>query len=185
MTGMVLLLLFFLEGITLLALRPMITIHIFIGMLLLPPVALKVFSTGYRFVRYYTGSLSYRRAGPPHPLLRVLGPFLLLTTAGLLGSGVGLLAVGPGNMGIYRRLHTVSFILWFMIMTIHVLAHTWRAAALTGSDLMGRGRNIVSGTRTRRSLVVGALLLGIAIAIAVLPLDSAWVQWAAFFRHDG
>ena len=41
------------EGVTILFLRPLLSVHIFVGMLLIPPVALKLGSTGYRFVRYY------------------------------------------------------------------------------------------------------------------------------------
>ena len=44
-------------------------------MLLLGPVALKVGSVFYRFVRYYTGSEPYRRKGRPAPL-RVIGPVI-------------------------------------------------------------------------------------------------------------
>ena len=35
-----------------------------IGMVLIPPVALKLGSTGYRFARYYLGSPVYRAKGP-------------------------------------------------------------------------------------------------------------------------
>ena len=37
----------------------------FLGVLLIGPVALKLASTGYRFVRYYTSEPRYRRKGPP------------------------------------------------------------------------------------------------------------------------
>src|SRR6266700_2655738 len=40
-------------------------LHMFVGLLLIPPVALKLASTGYRFVRYYTASPAYRRKAPP------------------------------------------------------------------------------------------------------------------------
>jgi hypothetical protein len=34
---------------------------VFIGMVLVPPVLLKVDSTGWRFARYYRGAPAYRR----------------------------------------------------------------------------------------------------------------------------
>ena len=43
----------------------LVSAHMFIGMVLIPPVLLKLASTGYRFVRYYTGSQAYRAKGPP------------------------------------------------------------------------------------------------------------------------
>lgn len=46
--------------------------HILVGMLLVPPVALKLGSTGYRFVRYYSGKPSYVRKGRGSEPLRKL-----------------------------------------------------------------------------------------------------------------
>ena len=43
------------EGVTILRLGRLLTLHFFIGMLLVGPVALKAGSTIYRFVRYYAG----------------------------------------------------------------------------------------------------------------------------------
>ena len=59
-------------------------------MLLIPPVLLKIGSTGWRFVRYYRGSPAYRRKGPPPALLRLLGPVVVILTVGVLASGVAL-----------------------------------------------------------------------------------------------
>ena len=39
-------------GVTIPELRQLISVHLFVGLLLLGPVALKMVSTGYRFVRY-------------------------------------------------------------------------------------------------------------------------------------
>jgi hypothetical protein len=60
----------------------------FLGVLLIGPVLLKIASTGYRFVRYYTGSEGYVRKGPPAPIPRVLGPVVILTSLAVLGTGV-------------------------------------------------------------------------------------------------
>jgi hypothetical protein len=40
------------ETLTTLSLRSYLPVHIFLGLLLLPPVALKLASTGWRFLRY-------------------------------------------------------------------------------------------------------------------------------------
>ena len=52
------------EGATIPFIGPLLGPHIFIGLLLIPPVLLKLASTGYRFARYYTGSRRLRRKGP-------------------------------------------------------------------------------------------------------------------------
>jgi hypothetical protein len=55
MTGAILLVLLAAEGVTILFRRQLLTAHFFIGMMLVGPVLLKMGSTSYRFVRYYTG----------------------------------------------------------------------------------------------------------------------------------
>jgi hypothetical protein len=52
------------EGVTVLRVRALLTAHVFIGMLLVPPVLLRMGSTGYRFVRYYAGSPPTGGKGP-------------------------------------------------------------------------------------------------------------------------
>ncbi|MGH7497740.1 MAG: hypothetical protein ACREL3_02695, partial [Gemmatimonadales bacterium] len=47
------------EGATIPFIGPLLGPHIFIGMLLIPPVLLKLGSTGYRFARYYTHAEPY------------------------------------------------------------------------------------------------------------------------------
>ena len=89
--GMVLLVLLAVETLTTLALRSFLHVHIFLGLLLLPPVALKLATTGWRFVRYYTRNEPYRHEGPPRPLLRVLAPLLVASTMSLFGTGVALI----------------------------------------------------------------------------------------------
>src|SRR5258708_33025425 len=97
MTGAVLRVLPAAEGVTILRIHQLLTVHFFIGMLLIGPVLLKMGSTGYRFVRYYTGSPEYVRKGPPAILLRLLGPVVMVTSIGVIGSGVALALAGPGS----------------------------------------------------------------------------------------
>ena len=72
LTGAVLLLLLAAEGFTILRIGRLLTLHFFLGMLLIGPVALKAGSVLYRFFRYYAGSAPYQRKGPPAPLLRLV-----------------------------------------------------------------------------------------------------------------
>jgi hypothetical protein len=183
LAGLVLLLLFFLEGLTLMGVRQMISIHIFLGLLIIPPLGLKLASTGYRFVRYYTGNAAYRHFGPPALPLRLLAPVLVASVAGLMGSGVMLLVLGPGAGHAWRQIHTLTFVIWFCVMTVHVLAYSFKAVDIAWPDLVRGGSWRISGTVTRQSLVVGSVLLGLALAIGALPLDSAWLHLVGHF-HD-
>jgi hypothetical protein len=141
MTGAVLLVLLAVEGYTILRIGRLLTLHVFLGMLLLGPVTLKAGSVLYRFARYYTGSEPYRRKGPPAPLLRVIGPINMLLTACVFGTGIMLAVTGPSNYGGptgWLQLHRLSFIAWLFFMAVHVLAYVWRLPAILAAEARRR-----------------------------------------------
>jgi hypothetical protein len=170
LVGIVLLVLLAVEGATIPALHQLLSVHIFVGMLLLGPVALKLASTGWRFVRYYSRGVEYVRAGPPATVMRVLvAPVLVLSTVTLFGTGVVLLAVP--HRGLALGLHKASFIVWVFAMSIHVLAYAGRAARHVLADLAGRRPG---GTGLRLAAAVLAIGAGLAIALATYSLASPW-----------
>ena len=140
-TGAVLLVLLAVEGYTILRIGRLLTLHVFLGMLLLGPVTLKAGSVLYRFARYYTGSEPYRRKGPPDPLLRVIGPINMVLTAFVFGTGIMLAVTGPnysyGGPTGWLQLHRLSFIAWLFFMAIHVLAYVWRLPRLLAAEARG------------------------------------------------
>jgi hypothetical protein len=172
-------------GITLISLRGLLWVHLFVGMLLIGPVALKLGSTGYRFVRYYTGTPSYRRAGPPAALLRAIAPIVVLSTVVVLASGVALLFVGPSSRGTLLPIHKISFIVWAAFTGIHVLGHLpavpkalradYGASAQWSGDVTGRAGRVLS--------LAGALVAGVVIAILVIPEFGSWVHDSGLFHH--
>ncbi|HEX8007940.1 MAG TPA: hypothetical protein VF482_16105 [Trebonia sp.] len=177
---MVLLLLLAVEGATLLQLHRMITLHFFLGMLLIGPVAVKAGSTIYRFYRYYTGSASYRRKGPPAPLLRLLGPLIIASTVGIFGSGIALAFAGPGK-GPWLFLHKGSFVVWFCVMAVHVLAYAPRIPQLLSAEFRGqyagyagRAAGVLGGRGLRITLLAASLLAGLAIAMLTVHLAAPW-----------
>jgi hypothetical protein len=174
MTGLVLLLLFAAEGFTILSVHQMITLHFFLGMLILGPVALKICSTVYRFTRYYTGSAPYVRKGPPAPLLRLLGPVVIGTSLGVLGSGVMLAAAGPGRSGPWLLLHKAFFILWFGAMTLHVLWYAPRLPRLLAARPADRAYRALAGAPARYGLLAASLVAGLILALATLHLAAPW-----------
>ena len=60
---MILLVLLAALGVTILRIGQLTWLHFFLGLLLIGPVGLKMASTGYRFMRYYTGSPAYVAQG--------------------------------------------------------------------------------------------------------------------------
>ena len=176
-TAVVLLVLLAAEGVTLISIRPLVSAHIFIGMLLLPPVALKVASTGYRFARYYTGHGTYREEGPPHPLLRLLGPVVVLSTAALFASGVALAALGPAARGVLG-LHQASFAVWLAAMSAHVLGHVLPLPRMAAADWRQHER--LPGSTLRRWLLAGSVVAGVILAVATVHLAGPWHQFIGF-----
>jgi hypothetical protein len=174
MTAGVLLVLLAAEGVTLRAMDSLLAVHIFIGMLLIPPVALKLASTGYRFARYYLRDHDYRVEGPPKLLMRILvAPLVVASTVGLFASGTALLVLGPGSDTVVA-LHSASFKVWFFAMSAHVLGYVLRLPRLIGADI--RGASQASGVALRRYLVGGALVAGATLAVATLPLARPWLH---------
>jgi hypothetical protein len=174
LTAAVLLVLLAVEGLTLLSLQSFVSWHIVVGMLLVPVVGLKVVSTGYRFVRYYTRDEAYVRAGPPPIVLRLVGPVLVAATAGLFATGVALAALGPGAPFVLL-LHKATFAVWFGAMTVHVLGHLARLPKLASADM--RAAPYERGPRLRLTALATAIAAGAVLAVATLPLVAPWTHW--------
>jgi hypothetical protein len=161
LAGLALLFLLAAEGVTLLFLRPLLPAHMFIGLLLVPPVLLKLVATGWRFAQYYLGDAEYVRFGPPRLLLRLLAPVLVLSTVMVLATGIVLMISGPVHRGPWLLLHKASFVIWGPTFGIHVLAYLWRVPRLALS-----------------AALVGVLALGVVFAVAayadVHPVVHGW-----------
>ena len=173
LTGVVLLVLLTVEGFTLISLRSMLSVHIFVGVLVVPVVLLKLGSTGYRFLRYYTHRADYVRAGPPSLPLRLLGPIVVLATLALLGTGLALIAVGPSS-GSVLLLHKASFLVWLGALGLHVLGHLKRVQRALSSELNDRADR--GRARLRLLLVASAVVAGAITAVALLPASAPWLH---------
>jgi hypothetical protein len=169
--GLVLLVLLGVEALTTLALHTYLSVHIFLGLLLVPPIALKLASTGWRFVRYYMGDKLYRLEGAPRLLLRLLAPVLVASTLTLFGTGVALIVVGNGG-GLLKDVHGISFIVWGVLMIVHVLAYLGRTLRVGIKDWLPHTSPVVAGAGSRRALIGGSLLAGVILAGAIYPVQQ-------------
>jgi hypothetical protein len=159
--GVALFLLLAAEGVTILSIRQLLSPHVFIGMLLIPPVAVKLGSTGWRFVRYYRGTREYVEKGPPLLPLRLLAPVVVASTVALFASGVALVVIGPGG-GIVLLLHKASFVVWLAATGIHVLAYLARVPRLAFADW----RPWI--------IVASAIVAGAILAVATIGYATPW-----------
>jgi len=205
-TGIVLLVLLAVIGVTLLRLRSLLWVHLFVGMLLIGPVALKMASTGYRFVCYYTANPRYRRKGPPPAPLRMIAPIVVVSTVAVLLSGVLLLLIGPSSRDTLLPIHKVSFIVWAIFTSLHVLGHLPEVAAAVGlggetvskvnvlvalegstesRDLSAweAPNTAVAGRAGRGLSLAGALTGGAVLAIVLIPQFGPWLHASRFFHH--
>ena len=205
-TGLVLIVLLLVIGVTILRIGQLISVHLFVGVLLIGPVTLKMASAGYRFVRYYMQDPVYRRKGPPELILRLTAPVLVLSTVGVFVSGVILMFEGRAHRDPMLLIHKVSFILWGAVFAVHVLGHLpeiiayiprvggpSRARALrelrngipglaapqgrAGHELPAR----IPGGAGRSLALIGSLLAGLALALALVPDFGSWTHHLAGF----
>ncbi|MBW4029467.1 MAG: hypothetical protein HIU57_02155 [Acidobacteria bacterium] len=180
MVAVLLLVLLFLVGLTVPVANTQTRLHVFLGVVVIPPVLLKVASTTWRFVRYYSGNFSYRRKGPPLPLLRLLGPVMVVLTLVMLFSGVGLVIGAPISLHPQlSQIHHVSFFLWFLVTTVHVLAHLKETATFAPRDFLRNTRRQVRGARRRAVVTLVSVALGVVSAWAILP----YVNIVTIFSH--
>ncbi len=195
--GLILLVLSLAELVTVLDVGGLISWHIVIGTLLVPPAVLKTVTTGWRIVRYYRHDAAYRQAGPPPLVLRILGPGVVATTLGLLASGLQLILLGPNRSRTvfvsalgqdldWVTLHQALFLVWAVFTGLHVLARIVPALRLTVLRPVD-GDEVDGGHR--RAVTLAAVLAAAAIIAAIVLAGSG--TWRADernrhdFRHGG
>jgi hypothetical protein len=190
-TGILLLILFLAELVTVLDVRGLLSWHVVIGVLLVPPALLKTATTGWRMIGYYLGRRTYRRSGPPPMLLRLLGPFVVASTLAVLGTGVALVLAGPassrGNLlevagfGVgLLMLHKASFVVWAVATGLHVLARTVPALRLT---LLAQASGPVAGRALRLAAITLTMAVAAGAAVLILGHAAPWRTEPGHLHH--
>lgn len=165
------------EGATILRINALLTVHVFVGMLLVPVVALKLATTGWRMARYYLGGVEYVRRGPPHVVLRaIVAPVTVVSTVVLFATGIALLGVDE-TRGTLVGLHKASFAVWVGAMAIHVLTRLRRLAWVVLRGAPGRALRV--------ALVAATGAAGMLLAMVTLPAaDHLQDRVSAFVALD-
>lgn len=193
--GLALLVLFLVESATLISLSSLLVVHLFVGAFLVPLVLLKTATTGWRMLRYYTGSERYVASGPPPLLLRLLGPAVVVGALAVLGTGLSLVALGqsahdelfsvPGFRVDAVALHQAAFILWLATSSLHLLGRF--VPALQLSRLVSGPESVprtLPGTMSRLGLVGLTLAVAVATGALVLSLGGSWRHQSGDDHHD-
>lgn len=182
-TGVLLLVLFAVLGVTILRIRQLIWLHLFLGFVLLGPVLLKLASTGYRFTRYYARSAVYMAKGPPHLAMRAMGPVVVLSTAIVFVSGIVLMFLGPSRRSTALLIHKASFIVWLALMGLHVLGHLPSLGPALRATGSAASRATGPGSAGRWLALAGAIVGGVVLAIFLIGHFGAWTAPGAFPRE--
>jgi hypothetical protein len=174
--GLTLIVLSGIEYLTLLlGLQRFLSWHVFVGLVLLPPLALKLTSTGWRFMRYYMRNEDYRLKGAPQLFMRLLAPLLIAFTLLLFGSGVVMGFVHGPALSLARRIHGPAAFVWSVTLGLHVLVHLPRAVRAVRADVVPRARR-EAGALGRTFALGAALAAGIVLGVATLPAQSHWLH---------
>jgi hypothetical protein len=161
------------EGLTLLNMSGLRSPHMLIGLALIPPLLVKLGSTGYRMVRYYTHARAYREKGPPALPLRVLAPALVATTVAVFASGIVMLVAGHRSDTV-MLIHKAGFIAWGGLFAIHFLSYLPRVLRSLRDDWRAARRSEVAGTHMRLVVLAASLGCGLALALLLLPLVTGF-----------
>ncbi len=181
--GLVLLILTVIElGTIVFGLHQFLSLHAFVGFVLIPPVLLKLASTGWRFARYYTGSEPYRLKGAPELAMRLLAPLLVTATVVLFGSGVAMGILHGHSLVLARRLHGPVSVLWMVLVGVHVLVYLKRALISGKHDVTAASRASVRGASGRTYLLAGAIVAGVVAGVGTLPVQHRLLHLPR--KHD-
>ncbi len=185
LTGALLIVLLAVIGLTIIALHRLLAVHLFVGLVLVGPLALKMASTGYRFARYYTGNEVYLAKGPPPTPLRLIAPMVVISTLAVMASGIWLLFAGPSSRDTVLPIHKVSFIVWVAFTAVHVLGHLPGLAKALHIDVAGLepAPRVRGGGMGRTISLLGAMVGGVVLAILLIPEYGAWLNHLQDFHH--
>jgi hypothetical protein len=166
-TGIVVLILLIAELVTVvLGAASVLSLHVTIGLILVPPVLVKLATTTWRMINYYLGAAAYKHRGPPPALARVLGPILSLAIVLVLTSGIALI-LGPSSLHpIVLGVHKVSFYLALLLIVWHLAMHLSQTLGLAARDWVNR-RSAALVVRARWTAIGGSVLFGALLAVTL------------------
>lgn len=164
-------------------------VHFFIGFMLIPLTGLKILSTVYRFLRYYTGDRAYKNAGAPHLLARAIAPLLILSLLVVMVSGVEMWSFANQFGVAWIPVHVFSSIAFTALLAVHIGLHVREAHREAALDLAAvpttkgaMGEGIGSDRRNRvarRTVLATGLASGLALAVSAAQVPAVTLSWLA------
>jgi hypothetical protein len=177
MLGGLLFVLLAIEGASIVFIHAYLPMHIFFGMLLVPPILLKIGTTMYKAAKYYGGSPGYKRNGPPPIILRMLGPVVIVLTVIVMVTGIALLIAPVSMRETLFFLHRASFVLWFGAMALHVLGHLKETLIVNVQEWTAATLKKIPGSAFRKGLIIFCVIVGLPLAFWMVAKTPAWLHW--------
>lgn len=162
----------------LLGVHTFMSLHVFVGLALIPAVLLKLASTGWRFARYYTRSRAYVALGPPQIVMRMLAPLLVTATVVLFGSGIAMGFLHGHALQVARSFHGPASVIWLVLLGLHVVVYARRAATCAAQDVLPAKRQPVRGTTARAYAIATVVTCGVVVGAATVPAQHRWIDIA-------
>jgi hypothetical protein len=117
--------------------------------------------------------------------MRLLAPFVVISTVVVMGSGVALLFAGPSSRGTLFPIHKLSFFAWLAFTVLHVLGHLLDLPAPLRADF--RANAGLSGQEPGRDgrvlSLVGVLVAGLVLAVLLIPEFGPWLHAHLHAHH--
>lgn len=168
----------------LLGVHSFMSVHVFVGLALIPAVLLKLGSTGWRFVRYYTRNRAYVEGGPPQIAMRLLAPLFVLATVVLFGSGVAMGLLHGHALEIARRLHGPASVIWLALLALHILVYLGRAWRRSIRDALPPANTKVRGRTARVYALAAVLISGLVLGVVTIPAQHHWIDLHRHHHRD-
>lgn len=153
-------------------------VHFFVGLLLLPVVALKLVSTGWKFAMYYLKRPAYKRAGAPSLAGRLVGPLMAASITVLFFSGIEMWSFRNQFIAYWTQIHVLAAIAFVTALMAHLVLNGRRAHREAAEDLAPKGgEDLVPGRLTRRGVVAGGIVAGLVLAVSGANWPSPMLSW--------
>jgi hypothetical protein len=151
------------------------SLHVFVGLALIPAVLLKLASTGWRFARYYTRKEAYVEHGTPQIAMRLLAPLFVAATVVLFSSGVAMGILHGHALVVARRLHGPASVVWLALFGVHALVYLKQALVSSSDEVIAAGPPL-PGRRRRGYVIATAVASGLVIGAVTVPAQHHWVR---------
>ena len=166
-SGLALLLLLTLVYLTGVFFGPLRQVHFAAGFAIIPLLAVKLGSTGWRAANYYLRREPFRSDGPPLLFLRLLAPLLVISVLVATGTGVVLWVLGV-RRGTWATLHTDSVVVLAVVLLLHTLAYLERALRASSGGLAA-----AEVSREER-VMLWALAAALVAAVLAIGVEPPW-----------